>query len=95
MGKRDKTRFEKWFSLSCHHRRSGAKVLSSLISSDFHLPLIPLIASGGLGNPWKITTLAPLGINGALSQDFIHDGQQRYLKLGTHSSCQYSSFPNL
>jgi hypothetical protein len=38
---------------------------------------------------------APLGINGALSQDFIHDGQQRYLKLGTHSSCQYSSFPNL
>jgi hypothetical protein len=34
-GKRDKTRFEKWFSLSRHQRRSGAKALSSLISSDF------------------------------------------------------------
>lgn len=35
MGKRDKTKFEKWFSLSRHQRRSGAKKLSSLISTDF------------------------------------------------------------
>ncbi len=35
MAKRDKTKFEKWFSLSRHKRRSGAKELSSLISTDF------------------------------------------------------------
>jgi hypothetical protein len=35
MGRRDKTKFEKWFSLSRHQRRSGAKELSSLISTDF------------------------------------------------------------
>jgi len=35
MGKRDKTKFEKWFSLSRHKRRAGAKELSSLISTDF------------------------------------------------------------
>jgi hypothetical protein len=33
--KRDKTIFEKWFSLSRHQRRAGAKELSSLISTDF------------------------------------------------------------
>ncbi len=35
--KRDKTVFEKWFSLSRHQRRTGAKELSSLISKDFKL----------------------------------------------------------
>ncbi len=35
MGRRDKTKFEKWFSLSRHQRRAGAKELSSLISTDF------------------------------------------------------------
>jgi len=35
MGRRDKTRFERWFSLSRHKRRSGAKELSEQISSDF------------------------------------------------------------
>ena len=35
MTKRDKTKFEKWFSLSRHKRRSGAKELSSLIATDF------------------------------------------------------------
>ena len=35
MGRRDKTKFEKWFSLSRHQRRAGAKELSSLISKDF------------------------------------------------------------
>ena len=35
MGRRDKTKFEKWFSLSRHQRRSGAKELSSLISTNF------------------------------------------------------------
>ena len=34
MAKRDKTKFEKWFSLSRHKRRSGAKELSSLIATD-------------------------------------------------------------
>jgi len=33
--KKDKTNFEKWFSLSRHLRRSGAKKLSSFISTDF------------------------------------------------------------
>jgi hypothetical protein len=35
MGKRDKSRFEKWFSLSRHKRRTGAKELSDQISTDF------------------------------------------------------------
>ena len=35
MGRRDKTKFEKWFSLSRNQRRSGAKELSSLISTNF------------------------------------------------------------
>jgi hypothetical protein len=35
MGRRDKTKFEKWFSLSRHKRRTGARNLSSLISTDF------------------------------------------------------------
>ena len=35
MTKRDKTKFEKWFSLSRHQRRAGAEKLSSLISTDF------------------------------------------------------------
>jgi hypothetical protein len=35
VGRRDKTKFEKWFSLSRHQRRAGAKELSSLISTDF------------------------------------------------------------
>jgi hypothetical protein len=35
MSRRDKTRFEKWFSLSRHKRRSGAIALSEKISSDF------------------------------------------------------------
>lgn len=33
--KRDKTKFEKWFSLSRHQRRAGAKTLSGQLSTDF------------------------------------------------------------
>jgi len=33
--KRNKSRFEKWFSLSRHRRRSGAKTLSEQMSMDF------------------------------------------------------------
>jgi len=35
MSRRDKTRFEKWFSLSRHRRRSGSKALSKQMSEDF------------------------------------------------------------
>ena len=35
MSRRNKTRFEKWFSLSRHKRRSGAIELSSQITTDF------------------------------------------------------------
>ena len=35
MGRRDKNRFEKWFSLSRHRRRAGAIELSEQISMDF------------------------------------------------------------
>ena len=35
MSRRDKTRFERWFSLSRHKRRSGAKELSEHIATDF------------------------------------------------------------
>jgi len=35
MSRRDKSRFEKWFSFSRHKRRSGAKELSSGITTDF------------------------------------------------------------
>lgn len=37
MGRRDKTRFEKWFSLSRHKRRSGAKELTGQLNTDFSL----------------------------------------------------------
>ena len=37
MGRRDKTRFEKWFSLSRHKRRSGAKALANQLNTDFSL----------------------------------------------------------
>lgn len=37
MGKRNKSKFEKWFSLSRHTRRAGAKELSSFISTDFKI----------------------------------------------------------
>ncbi len=46
MGRRNKNRFEKWFSLSRHKRRSGAKQLSDLISMDFHQQSKQLIAAG-------------------------------------------------
>jgi hypothetical protein len=36
MSRRDKTRFERWFSLSRHKRRSGAKELSEHISTNFY-----------------------------------------------------------
>ena len=35
MGRKDKSRFENWFSLSRHKRRAGAKELSDQISMDF------------------------------------------------------------
>jgi len=35
MGRRNKSRFERWFSLSQHKRRGGAKELSDQISTDF------------------------------------------------------------
>ena len=35
MSRRDKSRFEKWFSLSRHNRRRGAKELSNQIATDF------------------------------------------------------------
>ena len=46
MGRRDKNRFEKWFSLSRHKRRAGAKQLSDQISMDFHQQSKQLIADG-------------------------------------------------
>ena len=35
MGRRNKSRFERWFSLSRHKRRGGAKELSDQIMTDF------------------------------------------------------------
>jgi hypothetical protein len=35
MGRRNKSRFERWFSLSRHKRRGGAKELSDQITTDF------------------------------------------------------------
>jgi hypothetical protein len=35
MGRRDKSRFEKWFSLSRHKRRAGAKILTDQVLLDF------------------------------------------------------------
>jgi hypothetical protein len=46
MGRRNKNRFEKWFSLSRHKRRSGAKQLSDQISMNFHQQSKQLIAEG-------------------------------------------------
>ena len=61
----------------------------------YHLPLRPIIASGGFGRPWNRIILAPKGIEGATNQDLSQDGQHLYLKLGTQSSGQYSSLPSL
>ncbi len=45
MGRRDKNRFEKWFSLSRHKRRAGAKQLSDQISTNFYHQSKQLITS--------------------------------------------------
>ena len=44
MTKRNKTPFEKWFSLSRHQRRSGANKLSALISTNFKLQKAQIIS---------------------------------------------------
>lgn len=46
MGRRNKNRFEKWFSFIRHKRRHGAKELSDQISMDFHQQSNQLIAEG-------------------------------------------------
>ena len=46
MSRRDKTRLEKWFSLSRHKRRSGASELSDQISMDFNKQKNQLINDG-------------------------------------------------
>jgi hypothetical protein len=48
MGKRDKTKFEKWFSLSRHKRCSGARNLSSFISTDFKSQEDKIISDDGV-----------------------------------------------
>ena len=45
--KRDKTKFEKWFSFSRHKRRFGAKILSNQISIDFSSQKNKIIAGNG------------------------------------------------
>jgi len=44
MIKRNKTPFEKWFSLSRHHRRLGAHKLSALISTNFKVQKAHIIS---------------------------------------------------
>jgi len=44
MVKRNKTPFEKWFSLSRHQRRSGANKLSALISTNFKVQKAHIIS---------------------------------------------------
>lgn len=46
MGRREKKRIEKWFSLSRHRRRQGARKLSDQISMDFTKQKNTLIADG-------------------------------------------------
>jgi len=46
MSRRDKTRFEKWFSLSRHKRRSGARELSDQISTNFNKQKNQFISDG-------------------------------------------------
>ncbi len=46
MSRRDKSRFEKWFSISRHKRRFGAKKLSQEMSVDFNKQKKQLIANG-------------------------------------------------
>lgn len=46
MAKRDKSRFEKWFSFSRHKRRFGAKALSSELSCDFSQQKSSIIDAG-------------------------------------------------
>ncbi len=46
MERRDKSKFDKWFSLSRHQRRLGAKNLSNQIDTDFRNQTNKLIADG-------------------------------------------------
>lgn len=46
MSRRDKSRFEKWFSISRHKRRLGARKLSDQISMDFNKQKSKFIAKG-------------------------------------------------
>ena len=46
MSRRDKTRFEKWFSLSRHKRRSGARELSDQIPTNFNKQKDQFISDG-------------------------------------------------
>lgn len=46
MSRRDKSRFEKWFSISRHKRRMGARDLSDQISLDFNKQKSKFIANG-------------------------------------------------
>jgi len=75
--KRDKTIFEKWFSLSRYQRKSGAKELSSTISIDFKSQRKKIIAGG--------KTIYTHGSSnsiqehfGALKQEFVEKSELCY-----------------
>ncbi|WP_190600271.1 hypothetical protein [Candidatus Vesicomyidisocius sp. SY067_SCS001] len=58
MGRRDKNKFEKWFSLTRHQRRRGAKYLSKHINVDFKHQKKQFIVDNGIiytyGSPKNI-----------------------------------------
>ncbi|QKQ24397.1 hypothetical protein HUE58_04535 [Candidatus Ruthia endofausta] len=58
MGRKDKSKFEKWFSLNRHQRRLGAKNLSNQIDTDFRSQKNKLITDGKIiythGSPKSI-----------------------------------------
>jgi len=75
--KRDKTIFEKWFSLSRYQRKSGAKELSSTISIDFKSQRKKIITGG--------KTIYTHGSSnsiqehfGALKQEFVEKSELCY-----------------
>ena len=63
MSRRDKTRFEKWFSLSRHKRRSGAIELSDDIATNFlqQKKVLQFITMTNLVFPLNIKNLVYIG----------------------------------
>lgn len=76
--RKNKTRLEKWFSLSRHKRRFGAKILSDKISTDFNAQKKQIINSNG-DKKYTHGSSHSIGEHfSALKDEFIGDSELCY-----------------